>query len=316
MSSLFRIQSSPYWYYTNGDGKSRIKKSTGTKNKKLAEMLQRKWDDDLFMVKHGFKSQNKDIRHIALSYLKIIENRKGRGWGKKIKSSINVFIAYCGKTNANNIDNNYMDNYIHHRQAQGRSPKTIREEIKIIANLFDYAIKNKYCLINPCTELILPKLITTRPNKAFSRDELNKLLSATTINRDIILYKVLYFTGLRFGDAISIEKEMLKNGAIERTQTKTGNKVIIPLHKELKGMDICKIMPYSCISRVRKRIKRIVPWANIHTFRHTFATHLEDYGASRYDIKVLLGHRTGDITANYIHTNIDRLNKLINSLSI
>ena len=54
----------------------------------------------------------------------------------------------------------------------------------------------------------------------------------------------------------------------------------------------------------------------LHSFRHSFASHLEEIGATRWDTKCLLGHKANDVTAQYVKVNVDRLSKYINQLSI
>jgi integrase len=66
--------------------------------------------------------------------------------------------------------------------------------------------------------------------------------------------------------------------------------------------------------RSRERLKEILPNGDLHTFRHSFASHLEDLGATRWDTKCLLGHKVDDITAQYVKVNVHRLIPLINQL--
>ena len=323
MGKIFKYKHSPNWYYTSGDGKVRIRRSTGTANKKHAEMLQRKWDEELFLRKHGFSSKGITLEKLALKYLIIIESRKSKGWAKRIKASMNNFTSAHKGYNVKDFTPDVIDQYITLRLKNNTAPKTIKEDIAIVSNFFKYAIQQGNLLKNPCDDIILPKIVKVRPNKAMTKEEVRSVIKHTTNETDRLLLIILYYTGLRVGDAVTLDKSMIKNGCIERIQTKTGNKVIIPLHDDLKSLPIYKVTSYGAIARIRTRLKKvsmnnkaIVPWANLHSFRHTFATHLEENGASRYDVKTLLGHRTNEITSNYIHTSIDRLKTYINSLDL
>ena len=54
--------------------------------------------------------------------------------------------------------------------------------------------------------------------------------------------------------------------------------------------------------------------SDLHTLRHSFASHLEEFGATKWDTKYLLGHKADDVTAQYVHINVDKLSLIINQL--
>ncbi len=64
------------------------------------------------------------------------------------------------------------------------------------------------------------------------------------------------------------------------------------------------------VSRYAKRAK---VFATLHTFRHCFATHLLQRGASIRMVQKLLGHKSLDVTERYTHLNVSDLKTAIKS---
>ena len=53
---------------------------------------------------------------------------------------------------------------------------------------------------------------------------------------------------------------------------------------------------------------------DLHTLRDSFSTHLKEFGATKWDTKYLIGHKADDVTAQYVHINVDKLSPIINQL--
>ncbi|MBK7099845.1 MAG: tyrosine-type recombinase/integrase [Sphingobacteriales bacterium] len=54
----------------------------------------------------------------------------------------------------------------------------------------------------------------------------------------------------------------------------------------------------------------------VHTLRHSFATHLVDYGTDMHTVKELLGHSTLQTTMRYIHLTLARRQNITNPYDI
>ena len=61
-------------------------------------------------------------------------------------------------------------------------------------------------------------------------------------------------------------------------------------------------------------MQKILCKLDLHSFRNLFASHLEEFGATRWDTKCLLGHKANDVTAQYVKINVGKLAPIINQL--
>lgn len=77
-----------------------------------------------------------------------------------------------------------------------------------------------------------------------------------------------------------------------------------------RGRQLTRVMLFTIIRRAAERAgvdKRISP----HTFRHSFATHLLEGGASIRQVQEMLGHESILTTEIYTHLNSDHLRKTV-----
>lgn len=346
MSKIYKRKRSEYWQYTGGTPPNRVKKSLRTTSRKVAEKLQAHLDDTLALRKAGISIQTVNLQKPYRDYLEQVESNKGLKTAQGIKSVLNMFLKISGDHLTNkHLTPLFMQEYMAKRKAMGRSPKTITEDHKALGNWFDYMNIMGILKDNPLHGLIRPKLEKVNPNRAFNKDEIKAIFNQVYLEHDRILWNLLYKTGLRAVDACTLTPNNINGRFIELNQQKTEEyheprKVVIPIHKDLTNLNIFNIMKPGSIGNSRERLKRIIHTTfhphdsnlkskemkkeikhcklfhgNLHTFRHSFASHLEELGATRWDTKCLLGHKADDITAQYVKVNVKRIAPIINLLS-
>jgi site-specific recombinase XerD len=172
------------------------------------------------------------------------------------------------------------------------------------------------------------KIPRGRPRKklpvVLSIEEVQSIFSATKNLKHRTILETIYSGGLRIGEALHLKVTDIdsKRMMIWLRQAK-GNKDRYTLlgERTLKSLRLYWsiyrpkewLFPTSghdkplCPSTIRRVFKRSVQDAGIkkqvsvHTFRHSFATHLLEAGTDLYYIQRLLGHTTAKTTAVYLH---------------
>jgi site-specific recombinase XerD len=185
-------------------------------------------------------------------------------------------------------------------------------------------------------DIILPKKEKRLPTFLSKSDILNifEFISNSDLFsiRDLLIFKTLYFTGLRISELLNLK---IENIDIERMDIRVfgkGSKErVVPFHHEISDL-FNSYLTYrqslnpKCenifvnsrgrpISRqyVWKMCKKIGSFLNLnlhpHIFRHSLATHLLSGGASIKIIQDLLGHESISTTQIYTHLIYEDLKK-------
>jgi integrase/recombinase XerD len=190
------------------------------------------------------------------------------------------------------------------------------------------------------TQRLRPPRQPQRLPKALSIDEVERLLAAPSPDeplglRDRALLELLYATGARVSEAISLDVDDLAAGDVLRLRGKGDKERIVPVgsfaqaavaayvtrvRPELaaKGRATAKLFlgargaPLSRQSAwlvIQSAAERAQLSAHVspHTLRHSFATHLLQGGADVRVVQELLGHSSVATTQIYTHVTVDTL---------
>lgn len=219
--------------------------------------------------------------------------------------------------------------------------------LSAVRSLFKYACREGFLPKNPASSVRTPKLEQTlprhlRPGEVETLIE-TEIREGSWAVRDRALLEMLYATGLRVGELVSLDwadidldarvVRVLGKGSKERmvpfgkpaTAALEAWRIAWPEHRQRsKGDDREDGDPLFLNNRGRRlsdrSVRRIVDQVAIaagvaehvhpHTLRHTFATHLLEEGADLRAIQELLGHSSLATTQRYTHVDIDRLLKV------
>lgn len=222
------------------------------------------------------------------------------------------------------------------RMEGGGSPRSAARQLSTIKRFYRQLVREGVRADDPSANIARPKLGRPLP-KSMTEAEVESLLAAPNTRkplgvRDRAMLEVLYATGLRVSELVSLTREQvnLRQGVV-RVTGKGDRQRLIPLGEEavvwlerylaearpdiLNGRQTTYLFPTSrsdCMTRQAfwHLIKRYANKAQIHndlsphTLRHAFATHLLNHGADLRVVQMLLGH--SDLSTTQIYTHVAR----------
>ncbi|RCW38683.1 site-specific integrase [Marinilabilia salmonicolor] len=246
--------------------------------------------------------------------------------------------------NWNDIDLNFYDRFIMYLQKINIG--TTDEPKYFSANTVGKFIKNLKIFLNKATEDGINtnlkykshkfvKISVQSDNIYLTTDDLKKIEDLDLSNfkgkekvRDLFL--IGCWTGLRFGDLSNIRPENIKDGFIYVEQSKTGDRVVIPVHPVVtsildrydgqlppaisnqktndalkviaKKAEINEPITISSISGGVKHSRTYQKWELVssHTARRSFATNLYKAGFPSQSIMKITGHKSENAFLKYI----------------
>ena len=221
------------------------------------------------------------------------------------------------------------------------SSSTLTTYIVCLRTFFSYLKEQNAILVNPAQKLKCPRQAVKLPRGYFTEEEVEKIFSVIDINnkfgiRDRAMLELLYSTGLRASEALSLKPEDIdfeKNlvfvrhgkGAKER-MTPIGKHALFWVKYYLDNARIQiigkKEIPFLFVGHgknsgiywaLNQRIRIYKAKAGIckigaaHLFRHTCATHMLKHGADIRYVQEMLGHEHISTTSVYTKVTIGHL---------
>jgi len=220
-----------------------------------------------------------------------------------------------------------------------RAPATVARKLAAVKGFFRFLESQQLVSSNPTSFIQSPRLWQRLP-QTLSADEVARLLDSISPDglgsRDLAILELLYGTGLRVSELISLDLGHLNLDAnFLRCFGKGGRERIVPLGRKahaamsnyLNGLRVTLVKRRADASAVfvnrsgtrltRQRVwqllrrhaktGRITKVIGPHTLRHSFATHLLERGADLRTVQELLGHASISTTQRYTHLDRARL---------
>ena len=208
-----------------------------------------------------------------------------------------------------------------------------------VRGLHRYLVREGHTADDPTGRLKPPKAPQRLP-KALTITQVEALLAAPSGEeplgiRDRALLELLYATGARVSEAISLDVDDLAHGDVLRLRGKGSKERIVPLGSfaraavdayltrvrptlAVRGSATPKLFLGSRGAPVSRQSAWLVIQAaaerahlsahvSPHTLRHSFATHLLQGGADVRVVQELLGHASVATTQIYTHVSVDTL---------
>ncbi len=256
-----------------------------------------------------------------------IDTLKLRGLSPKTLSAyvyhVNNFLKKTGKTRFNTTTEEVKD-YLINLINEGYSSSTIRLIQAALAAYFPNM---------EISGLPRPKKTKSLP-KVLSKEDIKKMIAATTNLKHRLVIQMLYSTGIRVNELVNLKKEDIN---VERNTVTVisgkGKKDRITVLSESIKNELLKYAlqtnkkylfqgrgekyPVKTIQKILDTARRkagMLRKVTPHMLRHSFATHLLEQGTDIRYIQKLLGHEQLTTTQIYTKVSNAELNKIKNPL--
>ncbi len=236
------------------------------------------------------------------------------------------------------IKSHHIRRYIAKLHSKGLGGRSLARMLSAWRGFFTYLIRDHGLADNPCAGLRAPKATKTLP-QALSPDEATRLVDlagdAPETLRDKAMLELLYSSGLRLAELVSLDPAQIDMNADEVRVIGKGSKTrIVPLGtyaiSALKAWlavrdQIAKQGETALFVGIRgNRISartvqiRMKQWgvkqgisSNVHPhlLRHSFATHVLQSSGDLRAVQEMLGHASISTTQVYTHLDFQYLSK-------
>ena len=234
-----------------------------------------------------------------------------------------------------------VSNFAAKRHRQGRKSRTIQRELSSIRSFYQFLIQHSVVAKNPALEVSAPKPDRPLP-KICDAETIDRLLqlnddSDALLVRDIAIFELIYSSGLRLAELVSIDlddidlaqQQLVVTGKGNKTRyLPVGSKAVAAVKRWLKlrqdyNKDVNlpalflsqqgrRISPRNVQNRLNQLSHRqaLAQHISPHMLRHSFATHLLESSSDLRAVQELLGHVNIATTQVYTHLDFQHLAKV------
>jgi tyrosine recombinase xerD len=234
------------------------------------------------------------------------------------------------------VDLPLLEDYVQHLFEAGIAASSMARMISSVRSFYRYLQIDGYLGQDPTELLETPRQPKHLP-EVLTLEEVERILDAIDLStpegqRDRCLIELLYSCGLRVSEVCALRlSDLFFDEGFVRVIGKGDKQRVVPIspramhevHNWLDARADIAVKPEDedvlfVSARRGRRLSRVTVFHNIkqhvsaagidksvspHTFRHTFATHLLEGGASLPAIQAMLGHE--DIGTTEIYTHLD-----------
>lgn len=331
-----------WWFNITVPGQGNIRRSTGTKNKKLAQAIrakvltmvtEKKWFDIEEESEHTYDDM---MERFMLEYAAHQVEPSTQDMYRYARKHLDL--VFQGKP-LSRITDAEIDEYMLDRLEEGASPATCNRELSTLSIAFTQATKKwKWVKGNPC--LLVSKLPENNIQDIWLSAEQEKLLLEAAKKYlhgdlpDIILFAI--HTGARRKEILFTDKKQvdLNRRAITLLRTKNKEPRTVPMNNTLYNMLSRRFASdtrdhgWLFVTSTGKQIgarnldktfrlamkKAEIERFWFHGLRHTFGTRLAQAGKSSHEIGALMGIKTEKVLKRYMHHNVESLRNAVHSL--
>lgn len=293
------------------------------------------------------------MQQIFTRYINYLEAEKNaspytvRNYTSDLLGSKNIkgffaFLTERGIKSLDKADRHILRDYLSYLVEQGLVKASIARRLSAIRSFYRYLVREEMISVSPVANTSSPKLDRRLP-EFLTTQEITRLLEAPDSStpqgqRDRAFLELLYASGLRVSELVSLNLEQVNLNTLEIRVVGKGSKERIVLMGEPAARALIAylndgrhrllgdrksnavflnryggrltersvqslLQEYAGIAGIGKRV-------HPHMLRHTFATHLLDGGADLRVVQELLGHASLSTTQVYTHVSKSQAKKV------
>ena len=234
------------------------------------------------------------------------------------------------------LDRPDLERFVRDLMTEGRSPRSVAREVACVRGFYRFLVVDGRLPSSPADDLHPPRAWQVLPTY-LSVDEVDTLISQPDVStprgvRDRALIELLYATGLRVSELVSLRPADVNLEASFLTCTGKGDKQrVVPIGDEAArwvsrylregrkpllgrrsssrlfvnarggGPGLTRVGFWKILKQYARQAGLKTPLSP-HTLRHSFATHLLERGADLRAIQMMLGH--ADLSTTQIYTHV------------
>lgn len=275
----------------------------------------------------------------------VVEKRLASNTIDSYSRDLIKFVEFVESNNRKHIkDCSRLDllSFLNVIKKKGLSSRSLSRMLSSIKSFYNFLVSDGILTHNPFQEVQSPKIDQKLPG-VLTQEEVDRLISAPDTDtplglRDRTLFEVLYATGLRVSELVSLKLKninieagfviVIGKGSKERV-VPFGEEAALWLQKYINRsrptLLSATMNAHIFVNRSGQRLSRQGFWKIVkkyclqagikkmispHTLRHSFATHILEGGADLRSIQIMLGHSDISTTQIYTHITKESLKKL------
>ena len=275
------------------------------------------------------------LRHLAQ------ERRLSGHTAVAYQRDLEALAAWCdqqGLGNWEDLDHGHVRSFSARSHAGGLGPRSIQRRLSAIRSFFKFLQREGLATGNPAVDVKAPKVPKRLP-RTLDADQMARVLEPVRgtpapgdprlVTRDLAIMELLYSSGLRLAELVSLDLEALDLADRTVRVTGKGAKVrIVPVGKlavdairrwlAVRG-DLVKPDDRAVFvgqngrrlgaRAIQLRLAQVARQQGLpvklhpHLFRHSFATHLLESSHDLRGVQEMLGH--ADISTTQVYTHLD-----------
>ncbi|MBF0611749.1 MAG: site-specific integrase [Magnetococcales bacterium] len=324
----YRRSDSDTWWasYTDASGK-RVRRSTGTENRKEAEAVEAKWKLEIHQQQKWGQQPTRTFDELMLAYLKATEGVK-RSSERDLFSAKRLYPFFSGKE-LGSLAPSDIRAYIEYRRTEGVQSGTINRELGLLSAAINYArMELEWEIPNPVTGRRLRE--PEGRVRWLTEEEANRLIKQAESQlrapylADFI--RLALNTGCRLNELLGLEWRRVDMERriffLSEEHTKSARRRSIPLNNQALlalsnrvayHKQHCPESPWVFCHKDGTRLMAVkksfaaaceaagIEDFHIHDLRHTCAAWLVTKGVPLPQIRDLLGHSSVTMTERYAH---------------